>query len=240
VLLVDLKEDPRLFAAYAQANVAESITALMDVTGATAARWAPPGAQPSFTDRAQVMFDTTLVIDDQGVIRLFLIPDSAHFDPTFRAVREEIERLLTAAGRPEPPTIAAEQVVSVEAFPPGPVARGADTSIAIDLDIARGYHLMADRASRENYVGTQLEFAGRDGLAPGVVKYPASTPFHFDGRSIATFRGRTRVVVPLHVEAHAAPGVRTLSGSVRYQACTASRCLMPTTKAVNVRLAIAP
>jgi peroxiredoxin len=100
VLLVDLQEDQERWHAYAKDNVDAAVTALWDETGDTARKFAPPRAQPSFDDRAQVMFDSTLVIDPAGTIRLFLLPDSAHFDPTFKAVRRELDAMMAEGKKP--------------------------------------------------------------------------------------------------------------------------------------------
>ena len=94
VLVVDLQEEPDVWSAYARERVAPSLIALQDRTGAGAARFAPPRAQPSFTDRAQVLFDATLVVDPAGILRVFLLPDTAHFDPSFGGVRAELDRQL--------------------------------------------------------------------------------------------------------------------------------------------------
>jgi peroxiredoxin len=242
VLLVDIKEDPFLFASYARDHVAESVAPLFDADGTTAARWAPRYAQPSFTDRSQVMFDTTLLVDPGGTLRLFLFPDTAHFDPTFRAVREELDRLLRASGRPELPLLPPEQAVAIAAGPSVAIARGGDASASVDLEVAPGYHVMAAETSRANYVPARVTMGmgGCEGVATGDASYPAATSFHFDGRAIATFQGRVRISIPLHAAGTAAPGACVLSGSLRYQACTSSACLVPITKPIVLPAVVTP
>jgi peroxiredoxin len=238
VLLVDVKEEPALFGAYARDHVAESVESVIDPDGVVATRWAPPRAQPSFTDRSQVMFDSTVIVDPVGKIRLFLFPDTAHFDPTFRAVREDLDRMLTESGRPEPPLRPAEEVVSIAAAAPSVVDRGAGASVVVDLDVAPGYHVMAASPDRATYVPTVVRLDSGDGIAAAGAAYPAPKRFHFGGRTILTFRGTTRVTVPVHVAPDVAAGKRTLRGTVRYQACTSSRCLMPVTKPLEVAVTV--
>src|SRR5260370_29244415 len=96
-VIVDVEEEGATWRPYASQHVSPPLIALHDTTGAVASRFAPPRAQPSFDDRAQAVLDPTLIIDPHGTIRLFLLPDSAHFDPTFRAVRAELERLVPQA-----------------------------------------------------------------------------------------------------------------------------------------------
>ena len=138
-VIVDVEENADVWHEYASKHVAPSVLALHDASGAGAAPFAPPRAQPSFDDRAQAVLDATLVVDPAGVIRLFLLPDSAHFNPTFRAVRAELERLV-----PQP-------VVGVGAAPLT-VAAGDHAELDVRLDIAPGYHVMSDRPSEPTYV----------------------------------------------------------------------------------------
>jgi peroxiredoxin len=225
VVLVDVEDPEPVWSAYAAAHVAPEILALHDASGAAAASYAPPGAQPSFVDRAQVALDATLLVDPAGAIRLFLLPDSAHFDPTFRAVRAELDRLLADA---PPRALAPEDIVRVT-LAPDPV-HGA---IAIRLRIAPGYHIMSDRPSAPEYIPTRVELSAPD-LDVGEARYPAPVAFDVGERSIATFQGDTVIVVPVTAQAGAA---RNVTARIRYQACTATRCLFPTTRTTEALLA---
>jgi peroxiredoxin len=225
-VIVDLEEDERAWRAYAGTHVAPSLVALHDATGTASARFAPPRAQPSFDDRAQVVLDATIVIDPGGVIRLFLLPDSAHFEPTFRAVRAELDVLV-------PPPIVAVAPVPVT------VAAGEHADLVVRLDVAPGYHVMSDRPSEPSYVPTRVAVEAADGVGTGEAVYPAPSSFSLVDRTIATFAGAVEVRVPLVVEEGAAPGTRRLRGTLRYQACTATRCVVPASRAFEATVAIA-
>jgi len=131
-VIVDVEESAPVWRDYATAHVGPSVVALHDATGRAAARFAPARAQPSFEDRAAAVLDATLIVDPAGTIRLFLLPDSAHFDPTFAAVRREIERLV-------PPPVVAIGVA------PKTASAGARAELRVRFDIAPGYHVMSDR-----------------------------------------------------------------------------------------------
>jgi hypothetical protein len=45
--------------------------------------------------------------------------------------------------------------------------------------------------------------------------------------------------VPFDVRADAAAGAHVMRGSVRYQACTATRCLFPRTESFEARIVVA-
>jgi peroxiredoxin len=220
-VIVDVEEDARVWHDYARKLVAPSVVALQDVSGAAAAHFAPPRAQPSFDDRAQAVLDATLIIDPGGVIRLFLLPDSAHFDPTFGAVRAEVERLV-------PPP-----VVAVGAAP-RTVTAGEHAELDVRLDIASGYHVMSDRPTAPTYVATRVAVDGAAGVDVGQARFPGPASFALADRSIATFAGAVDVKVPLDVAPDAGAGPRRMHGTVRYQACTATRCLFPVSREFDI------
>jgi peroxiredoxin len=123
VVLIGVKEEPARWSEYTKGRIPASVVVLSDEQGDAARRYAPPHAQPSFQDRAQVPLDATVIVDPEGTLRLFLFPDSKHFDPTFAAVRGELDRLM-AAGSKEPSLLAAERVVTVEVAPAPRVQAG--------------------------------------------------------------------------------------------------------------------
>jgi len=167
VVLVDEKEPEAHWRAYAAGHVAKSVVGVRDEDGSAALRYAPPRAQPSFADRSQVALDATLIVDPEGIIRLFLLPDSAHFDPTFVAVRGELDRMLAA------------DVVHVA------LSSSPGKALVATLDVAPGYHVMSHTPSEPEYVPTRVEADAGD-VAFGEPTYPRGP----------TYERSARVVVP--------------------------------------------
>jgi peroxiredoxin len=236
VLVVDLQEEPEVWSAYAQQRVAPSLIALQDRTGAAAARFAPPHAQPSFTDRAQVLFDATLLIDPAGILRVFLLPDTAHFDPSFGGVRAELDRQQQespVAFGPSPRSASSHllppaQVVTLSAHV---ATLPADLSevLVVRLAIAPGYHIMSDRPPDPFSIATQVRATG-EGLQFGVPSYPQARAIG----SLSVFDGAPEVRLPLRRVG--GPSAGPIAVDVRYQACTESECLAPVRKRIEVPL----
>jgi peroxiredoxin len=235
VLVVDERESLERWSAYAAGRVAPSVEPLYDLKGEVALRFAPPRAHPEFQDRADVIFDSTLLIDPGGTIRMFLMPDSANFDPTFPDVRAELARIFggppvstatASAGRVD--ASPAGQVVSVSAQP-GAAAAGAHGQLAITMRIAPGYHTMSDRPSKPNYIATKIAIGEAHDLAFGETAWPPAVSFDLGGESISTFQQEAVARVPFDVAAGAGPGARPIRGTVHYQACTRASCLAPAT-----------
>jgi peroxiredoxin len=244
VVLIGVMEEPGHWNEYAATHVARSVVVLNDVDGAVSRTYAPPRAQPSFKDRSQVVLDSTVIVDPEGKIRLFLFPDSKHFDPTFRAVRGELDRLLVvgvaspAAKRPGEP--AADGVVTIDVTAPGRVAAGEASEITVVLSIAPGYHVMSDHPSDPWFIATRVRFDDAAGVSWKEPRYPPAVPFELDGRTIATFRGKAVLSVPFILSRDADPAVRRVDGSVRYQACTEGSCLFPVTRRMTATIDVAP
>ncbi len=245
VLLVDEREPLERWTSYAQGKVSPPVEALYDRTGAAALPFAPPPAHPEFNERADAMFDSTLLIDPKGVIRMFLMPDSAHFDPTFPDIRAELARVYDggaaaaprAAGEEAEAKLDASRVVTVASSPLA-VSPGAHDEIEITMRIAPGYHTMSDRPSKPEYIATAVAVAATSGLAFAPTVWPQATSFDLGGERIATFEHELSVRVPVDVDVGASLGPRPVHGTLRYQACTRTRCLFPATIPFETTIAV--
>jgi thiol-disulfide isomerase/thioredoxin len=236
VLLVDERETLERWAPYAKEKVSPNVQPLSDPTGELALPFVPPGAHPEFRERTDAVFDSTLLIDPEGTIRLFLMPDSAHFDPTFPDVRAELAHVYGGA----PPIVAepsheradgmldASRVVTV-ALTRQTISPGAHGEIAVSMRIAPGYHTMSDRPSKPEYIATKITVSEASGLTFGAATWPPATSFDLGTESIATFEHEVIGRVPVDVAANAERGSRTVRGTLRYQACTRASCLAPAT-----------
>ena len=239
VVLIDVEEPASAWLPYAATHVAARVLSARDETGEVAARFAPPRAQPAFTDRAQAALDATLIIDPAGKIRLFLLPDTAHFDPKFRAVEAELKQLTEDATSPqivaasEAPTqlLSPEQSVAVSLGPLEPAACG----VKVSLDVAPGYHIMSDHPSEPQFIATRVVVESRD-LALAPAAYPRAIPFAALGTNLSTFQGKSAVIVPCQIGAAAPASAALVEATVRYQACTTTSCLFPITRHFSQRI----
>ncbi len=249
VVLVDVEEEHEHWRSYAAAHVTPNVIALWDGSGNGARNFAPPGAQPSFEDRAQAVFDSSLIIDPSGTIRLFLLPNTKQFDPTFQALRGELDRMLSAtpvaaakaqpqASR-EPASLTPEQVATVDA-PRVRAKAGTHADFAVTMKIASGYHTMSNTPSDPLYIATHVVLDATPLVTCAAASYPAAQPFQLLSATISTFHGDVTIHVPCEVAPAAASGSHELTGTLEYQACTASSCLFPVKRPISVLLDVTP
>jgi peroxiredoxin len=226
VVVLDVEESRAAWASYARTHVAPSVLSAADETGRVARSFAPEHAQPSFSDRAQAVLDATLIIDPSGKIQLFLLPDTAHFDPTFRALRGELARLTDASGRA--PLLSPERVVDVR-------FAAAECGVRVSLSVAPGYHIMSDHPSQPTFIPTSVTLSSEE-LSLAAAVYPKAVPYSFAEQTIATFRGQNEVLVPCSPGATPPTRTTAISATLRYQACTDTTCLFPVTRHFSERI----
>jgi thioredoxin:protein disulfide reductase len=100
----------------------------------------------------------------------------------------------------------------------------------IEVTIAPGWHVNANRPRDEFLIPTTLTVTPPAGVRAGAVAYPAPVErrLKFGGdKPLLLYEGTVRFTAPL--EGAPAPGAEPLRAVVRYQACDDSRCLPPRT-----------
>jgi hypothetical protein len=95
--------------------------------------------------------------------------------------------------------------------------------------VGDGFHLQANPASQEYLVPTKLEVVRAADLWPGRPVYPPGRPYRLQGAAsdLAIYDGTFEIRVPLEASNDAAPGERSLQGTLHYQACDTRICLKP-------------
>ena len=101
--------------------------------------------------------------------------------------------------------------------------------LKIALKIDPAYHINSNPASEDYLIPTEVTLDEAPGVEVGKVVYPRGEKkkFAFSAQPLSVYEGEIEITVPLSVSA-AQQGVRKLLGTVRYQACNDTSCLIPT------------
>ncbi len=139
-----------------------------------------------------------------------------------------------AADIPEP-----KELVKIAVMPVH-VPAGGSARVAVQLQIATGWHINANPAANENSIATEIAIAAAPGLAPAPPAYPAPKieKLSFDPEPLFVFDGATSVPVSVKAAGTATAGPHTLKGSIRFQACNDQVCLPPATLAFDVPIVV--
>jgi thiol:disulfide interchange protein DsbD len=123
-----------------------------------------------------------------------------------------------------------------------PVPRGRAVEIAVVARILPGFHINSHQPREEYLIPTNLTVD----LSPGVqalsTAYPpgALRKFQFSPSELSVYEGSATLRLKLHVSPRATLGPRTLSLTLRYQACNDEACLPPVNLPLSAEITIAP
>ncbi|HET9327088.1 MAG TPA: cytochrome c biogenesis protein CcdA [Candidatus Eisenbacteria bacterium] len=124
------------------------------------------------------------------------------------------------------------QITTVEAK----ITAGGSVRARIELAIAEGWHVNANPPALDYLIPTEVEVSASSGIVAGSPIYPApkKAKLAFDDNELLVYDGAAVIEVPLTAAASSPGGRRTLSGTLRFQACNDQICLAPATVAFKI------
>jgi len=115
--------------------------------------------------------------------------------------------------------------------------RGASATALIEVDLLDGYHVNSHTPSDEYLIPLNLSWdAAPFEVEQVVYPEPRMESYAFSGKPLSVYTGDFEIRTRLRIPADAATGSRTLTGRLRYQACTHNLCLPP--KTLDVKLPV--
>lgn len=138
--------------------------------------------------------------------------------------------VLGAAGR---------DVLSVRGPGTASAKRGSTTEVPVRAELTPGYHVNSSTPADEYLIPLRLTWSAEPLKVVGV-EYPEPKfeSYQFSEKPLSVYLDDFDIVTKLSVPADAPTGLRTLTGKLRYQACSDKLCLPPRTATVRVDLDI--
>lgn len=117
------------------------------------------------------------------------------------------------------------------------VSAGEELSVALKVVIRPGYHINSNSPAEDYLIPTRLTWNDA-GLKVKSIDYPQSesVKYEFSEKPLSVFSGSITLRSTLAVPDPVPPGLKELTGKLRYQACTDKACLPPVTVDVSVPL----
>jgi thiol:disulfide interchange protein len=125
-----------------------------------------------------------------------------------------------------------------------PLVAGQDATLAVQVDVADGYHAQGAKPYDKYLVPTSVKFSAADGITADAPRYPVAkdipTPEGLsDTTKMAVYEGRIFILIPIHIDAAATPGPRDLTVTLKSQACNEQSCNPPTTTPLKLTVEVA-
>ena len=125
---------------------------------------------------------------------------------------------------------------------PRQVVAGRTAPIAVQADIAKGWHIYSLTQPPGGPIPLRIALQGANEVSVrGVIKAPKPEKY-FDknfGMTTELYSGSPRFTIPVGVAGRTAAGVRRVQVTARYQVCSDKLCLPPRTDTVHLSLRIA-
>ena len=137
------------------------------------------------------------------------------------------------------PCIAQNNVLSVAPPETVIVKIGSTAEVKLSLQLREGYHCNSNKPSDEYLIPLKLTWAAGALESPDVAYPPPQMEkYSFSEKPLSVYTGNFELITKFKVAASATPGHATVTGKVRYQACTDRMCLQPKTIDVSVPIDI--
>ncbi|MBL8217653.1 MAG: redoxin domain-containing protein [Bryobacterales bacterium] len=175
----------------------------------------------------------TFVLDANGTIRHKYFEEDFRERPTLAGILSKELGVNPAAAASHPK---AKHVAITTAASTGIVSGGQRILLSVEIDIPKDYHLYAPGV--EGYYAVDWQMGASDLVKPHKVEYPKSRILYLQAidEKVPVFEGKIRLLRDVTLAqgkvltAAAGEGKQvTLSGSVKYQACSDRMCFPPET-----------
>ncbi len=144
---------------------------------------------------------------------------------------------LAVAQAPPAPVVSGHMVLDADE-----AHAGSSLKAAVVAEVAAGYHINDHVPSLDYLIPTELKLQADEPLSLGSIAYPKGRPekFSFLDTPISVYQGKLLVGATLKVAADAKPGVYSLKGALKYQACNDRACLPPTSLPLALTVKVVP
>ena len=128
-------------------------------------------------------------------------------------------------------------ILTVQAPPPQAVKAGTDKVVKLHVKLSTGYHVNSNKPADEYLIPLKLTWTA-DPLTVSSVSFPEPKmeKYSFSEKPLSVYTGDFDIMTQFQAPANAAKGDKTITGKLRYQACSATACYPPRTADVKITI----
>ena len=128
-------------------------------------------------------------------------------------------------------------VLTVAPLPRVAAKRGGTFTEKLSAELRPGFHVNSNTPADEYLIPLRLTWAnGPLQVEQVIYPTPQLEKYDFSSKPVSVFSGTFDVLTKFKVAPGAAPGITSIAGKLRYQACNNKECLPP--KTVEVQLPV--
>jgi len=144
---------------------------------------------------------------------------------------------VATTGYAQPPQVTIHPVAETDA-----VHAGAPARVGLDVTLDPGFHVNSNTPLDELLIPTILTLDPPEGFALNGIAFPEAILLEQVGAEdpLAVFEEEFVIGAELLVDASLTPGVYTVPGTLRYQACNDRMCFNPTNAPIQFDITVAP
>jgi len=118
--------------------------------------------------------------------------------------------------------------------------KGSTQPVVFTVQVKTTYHVNSNKPEDEYLIPLKFTFTSDAGVEMTGIEYPKPSmqKLSFSEKPVSVFEGDFRTTATLKVGPAAAPGLSSIMGKLRYQACNDRMCLPPRTLDIKVPLEI--
>jgi hypothetical protein len=114
---------------------------------------------------------------------------------------------------------------------------GTSVNAAIRVEVQPGFHVNSNHPHDEFLIPLKLTWTSGP-LQTEAVQYPKAEDIRVGNETLSVFTGMFEIQTQFRVPANTPPGMVTMTGKIRYQACNNQMCFRPSSADVRLPIAI--
>ena len=130
-------------------------------------------------------------------------------------------------------------ILTVQAPPPMAVKAGAEAPVKLRVKLNTGYHVNSNKPADEYLIPLKLTWTAEP-LTVSSIAFPEPhmEKYSFSEKPLSVYTGDFDIVTQFTAPANAPKGEKTITGKLRYQACSQTACYPPRSAEVKITINI--
>lgn len=126
-------------------------------------------------------------------------------------------------------------ILTVQSPPPLAMKTGVETPVKLHVKLNSGYHVNSDKPADEYLIPLKLTWTAEPLTISSITfPEPKMEKYSFSEKPLSVYTGDFDIVTKFRAPANTPKGEKTITGKMRYQACSTTACYPPRSADVKI------